>query len=391
MSGSTGFWPIEVTDLKNADTRAVVLWAASIGGWTIVQRVNSQWTLIALDGTTINVPTNTGLKSGVFRSMVRKIVRHSHPATCADPSCAEIDRHWPDEGVVHQIAKHVKLDASHEAVMLNAYRDAHREARTPTAPEPVAAASPAPVRPPAPAPVAATPTPPAPPKQEEPTRADTPERKPKRLARPDWVDGEVKDRRPRIAKNNTTAGHPSHAVDVLTLVDGHTAYGCRWPGCDWRDPSPKSVAMHYAAVHAEGRTRLAATMHDPTLAQTPVDHRRDSRIARLAAELEQAWSTVMKDGLPSPSKLAEAIVDARISRAEDDAERAAEPLTAEQVLDRIAVLVDRGRTAELTDRVAELEAALAARTVELTEALGNLGALVDLVEGLRPRVQGGAA
>ena len=115
MSGSTGFWPIEVTDLKNADTRAVVLWAASIGGWTIVQRVNSQWTLIALDGTTINVPTNTGLKSGVFRSMVRKIVRHSHPATCADPSCAEIDRHWPDEGVVHQIAKHVKLDASHEA------------------------------------------------------------------------------------------------------------------------------------------------------------------------------------------------------------------------------------------------------------------------------------
>jgi hypothetical protein len=177
-----------------------------------------------------------------------------------------------------------------------------------------------------------------------------------------------------------TAYYESGAVLERRWSDGTVDYACSWDSCDYASESYRSVATHYGRSQshdkpAEAGDRIPGPSYEP-----------QHRIAALEREIRDAWP----DDAASygPDEMA-ALLAERITAARADGRSEPEPreeLTAEQVLDRIRRLADRGEYA----RQAEREHALADRIVGLQAELRETrdagdGKLSEALEAVRDR------
>lgn len=171
-------------------------------------------------------------------------------------------------------------------------------------------------------------------------------------------------------------------VEVVTYQDGTTVYRC--VGCGAMAREPKPVAWHAGSMHPEidrGDTQL---FHVEDY-ESSGEHRSPNTTRRLRTEIlaalegmEDGWKNLAEDALAAA--LAEVIVANRPER------EAPEAMTPEQLLDKIAGLVDRGRTAQLHRQVEELTTQVVDAVAKAEEAEtrasaaeGDLDALRDIL------------
>ena len=194
----------------------------------------------------------------------------------------------------------------------------------------------------------------------------------------------------RTRKDNGTETYPSDAVMEVTWSDGTVSYACRAEDCEYTSEYPRSVASHYASKHKRGEGKASqpeadGVDNDWTPTQT-------TRIRRLKRELDGALAAGLD--ITDTEAIAAWIITHRIEGlqgsdtegGEGDTSVPAEPLTAEQILDKIAALADRGRAHILREQLdtlnSLLDASEAARTEETRRrqrAEGNLTALRDML------------
>ena len=177
--------------------------------------------------------------------------------------------------------------------------------------------------------------------------------------------------------------YESPAVIHRVWSDGAEDYRCRY--CEYQHDNPRSVAAH-AARTKTAHPKDAEVTEDRRVANyQPTEIRRPlSGIRRLTSELMHAldgipgWEGMDREELAST--LAEHVYAARPDR------EPAEPLTAEQIIRRITLMVDAGRLAEMHQQVEATAAALREKEAEaaaLSEAAAELEARVDTLTAER--------
>lgn len=174
--------------------------------------------------------------------------------------------------------------------------------------------------------------------------------------------------------------YESGAVLERRWSDGTVDYACSWDGCDYASGSYRSVATHYGRSQshdkpAEAGDRIPGPSYEP-----------QHRAATLEREIRDAWP----DDAASygPDEMA-ALLAQRITTARAEGRSESEPreeLTAEQVLDRIRRLADRGEYARQAERENALAERIAGLQAELREALDTGGGkLAEALEAVRER------
>lgn len=378
MSSVRGQHPFDASVFREPEGKAVALLAATVGGWAMTQLGNGPVVFASNDhpGIQFQVPTDTTVRESVFKQWVNKVMRYGRrPSAAYDPA------------VTGAIADTVGLNKAHARLLRKIVEGYAARAEMPDL-----SPTPAPVRP--------EPSPVPPPAREEapvgpvaqPDQAPEAEPEPKkpkkqvkrsRIPQPEWVFGPARATRPWLAHAEAGGMYESKAVNEVELLDGRVVYECRHPGCGRRDTKPLAVSAHYGyhTRAAGGGTQPInpVTAYDPGWTPAPTDDgRRQARIDRLAAELYAAEQHALDNAAPGESvtlgMIAAAVIDRRIQAKmiDDDAEPT-EPPTAEELLGRIAALVDRGMTPRLVDRAERAEAALAEATAEMA-ALAEIAA-----------------
>jgi len=317
--------------------------------------------LTAPDGTKLNLPIQSNLNAKMFRSRVNSIVRHrgaakpgrlmtvveaiiAHPKVKLDPDRVAVLR----EAVAHAPAQKVQVEVVPE-VASGKPVSGHRKLRI--------------IR-------------------EEPWSAI------------------------RNAKGET---YPSDAVMERHWSNGTVDFRCRWEedlsdrskGCDWTNESPRSVASHNAN-HKAGMGQQPQPEVDGIDPEHVSNPRKLTRIRRLASEIDGALTAALAAGIVAdPQWLAQWIIDHRIEALPSASEEEPEVLSEDQILDKIAALVDRGRGKILREQVdtlqgqvetfmaqvAAAEAKAKAAEDRASWADGNLQALSELLDDLRRRKQ----
>jgi len=162
--------------------------------------------------------------------------------------------------------------------------------------------------------------------------------------------------------------YESHSVIHRVWSDGFEDYKCRF--CDYVNVNPRGVAGHAARTKvghpaADAPPELhTVNEYEPTDIKHP-----NSGVRRLTSELTSAldslpegWCDGEFDAADVARTLAEHVYAMRPDRPPT------EPLTAEQIVHRIALMVDTGRLAEMHQQVERTAAAL----VEATDARNRL-------------------
>jgi hypothetical protein len=295
----------EIRSMRYLDAKILIGVAVGLGWhW---QRAKA-FHFISHDGIKVDIPTNTALNAKVFRSRVNTLVRHRDPKS---------DLH----SAVEQIIAHpnFKVDPDRARVLREAVASALPVESTPA---PISGGNHEPES----VPVAAAPT----------------RRKVRVTKEEPWSAH-------RNAKGET---YPSEAVMERVWSNDTTDYACRWEGCDFTDDSPRSVAAHYGPAHRHGegiQPQAEVDGIDPTWVTNP---RRATRIRNLAREIDGAFGAAFSEGIAlDPDWLAQWIIDHRIEALPSDTPVPAEPLSTEEILDKIAALVDRGRGKVLREQV----------------------------------------
>jgi hypothetical protein len=148
--------------------------------------------------------------------------------------------------------------------------------------------------------------------------------------------------------------YSSKAVLERRWSDGRVDYKCS--RCDYTNENPKSVAVHY------GRSKdHPAVGEDEGLVKdaqytSPLSTREVARVARWQHRLERAMSGLDRESDDFVQRLAEKLVE----QTEYTPATEREPLTAEQVVERIRRIVDSGEYVAAQERTAELELELEA-------------------------------
>lgn len=198
-------------------------------------------------------------------------------------------------------------------------------------------------------------------------------------------------RRPWLARLSDSGRGPgglmyeSPYVDVVTLADGTETYECRQQH-DYRSTNPRGVANHSAKAHGiikTDRTPITTPQYEPS-----GFHREQSAVARLSHEITHALDTIEGWRDMESQELAQTVARVMVERRPDRA--TIEPLTDQQILARIAGLLDRGQLAEvhqqmeqLAERLRESEELAATAERRATRAESNLSALRDLLNETR--------
>ena len=346
-----------IRSIRFRDTK-VILGLASWCGWEMLDI--KQFMFIAHDGTKLRLPTNTNLNMKVFRSKVRSIFRHRDPDAYGNPPLGVIVGHVIDQ---------FKVDASH-AHMLHQLAD---EAQSRSQPESVLPAieSGGSV-------------------ESEPAPVET------ETVRERYITKHEPWSAHRSLRKGAVETYPSQAVTERTWSDGVTDYACQWEGCPYTHEIPQSVARHFAG-HRRGQGKaeqMEADGIDPDW--TP---RRRAKIQRLRGEIDNALTAAFASGIDWSTTdqaewIATWIIDHRIDPVSEGGEASeARELTTEEVLDKIAALVDRGRGKILREQIDSLNSAVEGYMAEVDDARnmaaaamaraeraeGNLHALRDLI------------
>jgi hypothetical protein len=185
--------------------------------------------------------------------------------------------------------------------------------------------------------------------------------------------------------------YPSAAVTERTWSDNTTDYRCAWPDCEFTNEAPRSVASHYTS-HVRGQGRAP----QPEADGVDPDHepRKRIRIRNLRRELEGAMTAAFVAGLGPdapeyPEWVATWIIDHRVEavRGSDTELSDAGELDTDQILDRIAALVDRGRGHVLREQIATLNDQLDDAERQVEEAQQQLRYANDDREAAELRAQ----
>jgi hypothetical protein len=165
--------------------------------------------------------------------------------------------------------------------------------------------------------------------------------------------------------------------------DGAEDYRCRF--CTYTSDNPRGVAGH-ASRTKQGHPASTAPPEDLRVNEyQPTDIKRPlSGIRRLTSELTHAL-----DGIPGweqmdPEELARTLAEHVYAMRPDPVPT--EPLTPEQIIRRIVLMVDAGRLAEMHQQVESIAAALREKEAEaeaLSVAAAELEARVDTLTAER--------
>ena len=320
--------PFDLSLVKDEGAKALIMLAIGLG-WNAIVRPGQPAKLTARDGKVVSVPTNTGLRIGVWQGCLSSIMTHTEPGFTVSPE------------YVDRLVKTFKVDREKERRIRNAIGESpeqqrERRAALREAPEPVVVL-------------------PAP--DDEPA-AFVDQRPP--FLPTSTAPREIVSRKPAMARYQATAGgaklYESRAADEITYSDGSKTYVCNV--CDKPYPSLKAVASHRRVHTNAGEASPIGNMHraetvgfDPT----PAKPGSPRRMQRLSSEIEAALNSMDPRHIDdmTRSDLAHAIAAWIVEHRPDTShhDESAEGLTPEQILNRIAVLVDRGRTVELMAQV----------------------------------------
>lgn len=191
---------------------------------------------------------------------------------------------------------------------------------------------------------------------------------------------------PWMARRGSSAHEGRHyesaAVIERKWSDGSTDYRCSWPGCDFSAPAPISVSRHYGRSKDHMPRDPGDVVRGPAYEWTP---RSQSKADRLAREIAKAWSLVPMDVAADKDafiqKMAEQIIREREQRHEvhdgDTETGGGEPLTPEQVIERIRRLVDSGAYMARVEEAEQLRSELRDVQAQLQRSEANALAVVE--------------
>lgn len=182
-------------------------------------------------------------------------------------------------------------------------------------------------------------------------------------------------REPWLASRGSTV-YPSKAVVEVKRGDEVLRYECSQ--CEWSSDVPQTVAAHYRRAHA---FRKGRTPQEPSVARNP----NYQPTERLINALEE-W-LCEHDEWETPRDLAVLMLQWQQARPDLPMPTPAEPLTAEQMIDRIRRIIDNGATHEallgLEQENASLRERLAAAEEEAARLSSTIEAFADLAATLK--------
>jgi hypothetical protein len=322
-------------EFRFVDTKIFLFMAIGLG-WTFHR--HNAYVFMAADGTRMEVPTNAGLNAKVFRSRMNTLMRHRSPN--GRGSAMPI-------ALVEYVVELLKIESSKAQVMRKAAIDAPPMVSAPPAAETSVRSDVG--------------------KQAEQAPQGTHKRKRRILRQEPWTAHGAP-----VKGGIGSVTYPSAAVTERTWSDNTTDYRCAWPDCEFTNEAPRSVASHYTS-HVRGQGRQPQPEPDGV----DIDHepRKKIRIRNLRRELEGAMTAAFVNGLAVedpeyPEWVATWIIDHRVEavRGSDTELSDAGELDTEQILDRIAALVDRGRGHVLREQIATLNDQLDDKEQQVVEA-----------------------
>jgi hypothetical protein len=184
----------------------------------------------------------------------------------------------------------------------------------------------------------------------------------------------------KVASKRGGTMYESAAVIERTWASGETDYACAFAGCEYTSVRPRSVSNHYGAKHTQqGEVEPAAQNKVVPVADytEPLTHRDYTPSDRLVAALTEYLADQMLDGADLGS-IAEAALKWAHERPDlpDVEATQREPLTAEQIVERVRMLVGAPLAAVLAEREQRMaEMAEGQRLQSVT--IGNLTRQVE--------------
>jgi hypothetical protein len=178
--------------------------------------------------------------------------------------------------------------------------------------------------------------------------------------------------------------YPSHAVIERRWSDGTVDYKCSW--CLYTNDNPRSVATHYGQTKSHPAAGQSAKLI------------RDPEYTEVSAKRHSHWASKIKLALDelnidlantSYEELAHKLAEKLFHKHIDDAELSdATPPTAEDLLEKIRHIVDRGQYIEmqrnneaLREQLAKMESEMIASRDAAKAAEERWDALKSLIEG----------
>ena len=367
-----------IDHVRSRDAMVLFFWGI-MNGWTPISSDRRGVHLCADDGTKMHLPDNSNLNIKVFRSRIRTIVRHrdvemtstgAPMMTRADHLIDGLKLEHSHARIIRDSLQEVLPSVKKETLVTEGVKDVAVEAR---AERVVKRTS---VKQPSPAPVPPVLSGPG---KSEPEPVATASR---RILKEEPWEAHGKNR-PGIG----TETYPSDAVMERTWSDGVHDFACRWPDCHYVSDVPRSTASHYGS-----HTRRIGAGRQPQPEADGVDPdwtpKQINRVNRLKREIDGALIAALASNIkandPEFSEfLAKWIIDHRIEDLRSGTGSVSEdegPWTAEQILDKIAALADRGRAHVLREQLDTLNQQLDQAESRADRAEGNLHALRDMLQ-----------
>lgn len=321
----------QIFNLRTIDGRIIGSVALSTG-WS-VSRTKENISLVAPDGAKLALPTHIGLNAKVYRSKLFTVVRH-----------ADLEGR-PLLGLVEYLIETQKIDPDRLRVLREAVDEleARRQAARAAKSVPEDSGNPS-----------------------EPTSSHvTPKRHAHIVRREPWTAHGSPRHRDGVSQT-----YPSEAVMERTWSDKAVDFECRWEDCQYTNDNPRSVASHYAQ-HTAGQGRSPQPEVDGIDPDHRVNHRKQTRINKLRREINGALSSeeaLDSDDPEFPAWLAAWIINHRVETvASSDDDTVVEELDNEQILDKIAALVDRGRGKVLREQIEILSGQMDDQLLQIDE------------------------
>ena len=356
-----------IKDLRLKDAKAL-LWVGFHCGWRITRGPGGFVILTGPNSIRIEVPNNDTLSMSGFRSRVRKILRHR-------------TTNIPVVAMMQQVIDKTKVDAAHAQMLMQLASEVQAVGTVPAEESQ------------------------SQPESVSPADSGGSESKPAPVVTGKHRKRRITKEEPWSAhKGSTTDGvsttYPSDAVMERQWNDGTKDYACRWEGCPFTHESPQSTARHNAS-HKRGEGKQP----QPEVDGVDPDHTpaKRARIRRLRVEVDGALQAAFEQGIDfevvdQAEWIATWIIEHRITPVNPTGTEEPTPMTAEEALDKIAAIVDRGRNTILREQietlnaqvegfiehVEEVESAHTAAEARAKRAEDNLHAYRDLINDIDP-------
>ena len=190
------------------------------------------------------------------------------------------------------------------------------------------------------------------------------------------MEQEMETREPWLASRGSTV-YPSKAVVEVKQGDTVLRYECSQ--CEWSSDVPQTVAAHYRRAHA---FRKGRTPQEPSVARNP----NYQPTERLIVALED-WLAEHGEDWETPRDLAVLMLQWQHARPDLPMPTPAEPLTADQMIDRIRRIIDNGAQYEALMGLEQENAALRQQAEEQEQKVAaltsTLEAFADLAASLK--------